>query len=257
VFRLTEVYDADLDAVLREKRTGLTGLVSYPIDKFFRIDATLVFRHAMDHRLRDGRIRTVDLFSEYLALVRDNTVWSYAGPIAGQRWYVAGGFTRDLTSAEGSWSTAYGEWRGYVRPLPRMVSATRVAGEGSFGRDAQRQYIGGPWVLPGYDSRVLFGTRTALVTQEIRMPLLRGTVLAVPAPWELPAISVAGFGDMAWGWNRFGDLWYLDRLGSAGYGLYIGGGVFPSIRWNWAYLTRDFKVFAPRPVMQFLITYDF
>ncbi|HTY27861.1 MAG TPA: hypothetical protein VMD51_06900, partial [Mycobacterium sp.] len=257
VFRLTEVYDADLDAILREKRVGVTGLVSYPIDTDMRIDATMVLRHADDHRLRDGDVKTLDLFSEYLALVRDNTVWSLAGPIAGQRWYVAGGYTRDMTTDEGSWSTAYGEWRGYHRPLPRVVSATRIAGEGSFGADAQRQYIGGPWVLPGYDQRVLFGTRTALLSQEFRMPLLRGVVLAVPAPWELPAISVAGFGDMAWGWNKYGDTWFVDHLGSAGFGAYVGGGVFPSIRWNWAFLTDDFKTFSPRPVMQFLITYDF
>jgi hypothetical protein len=62
---------------------------------------------------------------------------------------------------------------------------------------------------------------------------------------------------MAWGWNRFGDTWYVDHLGSAGFGAYIGGGVFPSIRWNWAYLTNDFEHFTRRPVMQFLVTFDF
>jgi Tol biopolymer transport system component len=257
VFRLTEVYDADLDAIVRERRIGMTGLVSYPIDKFFRIDATMVFRHADDHRLRNGNLENLDLFSEYLAVVRDNTVWSYAGPIAGQRWYLAGGYTRDLTSEQGSWSTAYGEWRGYRRPVPRMVSATRLAAEASFGPDAQRQYIGGPWVLPGYDARVVSGTRTALVSQEFRMPLLRGLVLGVPSPWELPGINVAGFADMAWGWNRYGEAWFVDQLGSVGYGLYMGGGVFPAIRWNWAFLTPDFQHYARRPVMQFLITYDF
>jgi hypothetical protein len=217
----------------------------------------MVFRHADDHRLRNGNLENLDLFSEYLALVRDNTVWSYAGPIAGQRWYLAGGYTRDLTSEQGSWSTVYGEWRGYRRPAPRMVSATRLAAEGAFGPDAQRQYIGGPWVLPGYDARVVSGTRTALVSQEFRMPLLRGLVLGVPSPWELPALNVAGFADMAWGWNRYGETWFVDQLGSVGYGLYLGGGVFPAIRWNWAFLTPDFQHYARRPVMQFLITYDF
>ena len=91
LFRLTEMYDVDLDLVRREKRIGLQGLVSYPFSKFTRIDASILVRRADDHRLRNGRIMDADLVSNYLTLVHDNTRWTMMGPSYGIRTSVTGG----------------------------------------------------------------------------------------------------------------------------------------------------------------------
>lgn len=265
-FRLTQTYDQDLDVVVRERRFGALGLLSYPFHKFLRIEGSVVARHSNEHRLRSGEVRPLDLVTNGLALIQDNTVWTMAGPTRGSRWYLSAAYTRDLTTGMGNYGSLQAEYRTYFQPLPLTISATRMVARSSFGPDAQQSYLGGLYTLRGFDWRALSGERTLAVQQEFRAPLLRGVVLGFPGTFPLPPIGVAGFGDagFAWGWdstpgslippgNRFGAR----TLGSAGFGIYIGGGVYPSIRWNWAWRTPDFEHWTSKPIRQFLIAYDF
>ncbi|HYM81913.1 MAG TPA: hypothetical protein VEY91_10975, partial [Candidatus Limnocylindria bacterium] len=105
VFRLTQIYDADLDVVRRERRVGLLGLASYPFSKFTRVEGSVLVRHANDHLLRNGDFKTVDLLSNFVSLVHDNTGWTRMGPSNGSRWLLSAGFTRDLTSGAGDFAT--------------------------------------------------------------------------------------------------------------------------------------------------------
>jgi hypothetical protein len=254
IFRLTQIYDADLDLVRRERRVGVLGLASYPFSKFTRIDGSVVVRHASEHLLRTGEFTDVDLVSHYLSLVHDNSGWTGLGPSNGSRWFVSAGFTRDMTSGAGDFATLTGEYRHYVHPIPVLVSATRAQVQSSFGQDAQKFYLGGRSTLRGYARRQLSGLQTVLVQQELRMPLVRGLTLAVPAAWTLPTISAALFADAAWAW----DEERVERhLGSVGAGFYVGGGYFPAIRWNYVWTTPDFRSFARRPRTQFTIGFNF
>ena len=72
VFRLTSLYDPDLEELRREVRVGVLGLASYPFNRFDRVEASVEVRHANDHLLRDGLSPTVDLVSNYLGYVHDN-----------------------------------------------------------------------------------------------------------------------------------------------------------------------------------------
>ena len=252
-FRLTQIYDADLDVIRRERRVGLLGLAMYPFSKFTRVEGTVVVRHASDHLLRSGSFQDVDLVSQYLSLVHDNSGWTQLGPSTGQRWIVSAGFTRDLTSGAGDFATLQAEVRHYLQPVPVLVSATRLQGQSSFGQDAQRFYMGGRSSLRGYDRRALSGLQTVLVQQELRMPLLRGLTLAVPAPWELPTVSAAVFADAGWAWEDG-----IERhLGDFGTGVYLGGGFFPAIRWNFVWTTPDFQHYASHPSTHFSIGFNY
>lgn len=278
-FRLTDTYNANLDALVREPRVGVTLLASYPFNKFLRVDGTMVARHTLNHRLNNGEVRDLDLVSNYLSLVNDNTRWTMSGPASGARWAAIAGYTRDITSGEGSYGTVQFDARRYHKVAPAIVSATRLNGQASFGPDAPRFYLGGYYALRGFERRALSGTRTVLVQQEFRAPLLRGLVMAIPAPWELPALNVAAWADAAWAWIPSDDLgfyvpasgdgladdalgapsggWQRGQLGSAGFGLYLGGAYFPAIRWDFAWRTADFRTFTPKPRMQFWIGYNF
>jgi WD40-like Beta Propeller Repeat len=256
IFRLTQIYDADLDVVRRERRLGLLGLASYPFNKFTRIEGSLLIRHANDHLLRNGEFKTVDLLSNFLSLVHDNTGWTYLGPSNGSRWLLSAGFTRDLTSGAGDFATLIGELRHYEQPIPMLVSATRIQAQSSLGNDAQRFYLGGRSALRGYNRRELSGLYTALIQQEFRMPLLRGLVMALPAPWMFPPVSAAAFSDVAWGWDD--NLYRTPRhLASVGTGFYIGGGYYPVFRWNFVWTTPDFQTFSVRPRTEFLIGFNY
>jgi len=171
LFRLTQLYDADLDLIRREKRLGIVGLASYPFDKFMRVEGMVVVRHASDHRFQDGRVASVDLVSNFLAWVYDNSRWTGLGPSGGNRVYVGAGVTRDLESGHGNNVTLFAELRHYRMPLSHLVSATRVQGQASLWRDAQTFYLGGYNSLPGISRRALSGEQTVLVQEELRFPL--------------------------------------------------------------------------------------
>ncbi len=267
VFRLTEVYDADLDQLLRERRIGVLGLASYPFSKFTRVETSVLIRHASDHRLRNGLARDADLVSNYIALVNDNSRWTEMGPSGGTRAYLSAGFTRDMSGGAGDYTSVLAELRHYRQPLPSIVVASRGQLQSSFGRDAQRFYLGGWTSVRGYDRRALPGEQVALIQGEARFPLLRGLTLAVPTLWTFPTVSGAVFVDAAWTWFRSDDAIrsYKEafgrspslRAGSTGVSFYVGGGFYPAIRWDYVWTTETFHKFSNGPRTQFTLAYNF
>jgi Tol biopolymer transport system component len=273
VHRLVSVYDADLNAIRLERRAGVSLLARYPFDKFNRIEGSLLVRRALGRLLRDGRIVDVDLVSNFVSFVRDNAAYSWIGPSAGLRLMLGAGYTRDLGSGAGDQGTLLGELRRYWMPLPQFVSATRVQGQASLGRDAQRFYLGGRMTLRGYDYHTLSGLRTVVAQQELRFPLLRGLRFAFPVPWAFPPVNGTVFADAGWAWGESGvplggvPAYYLStfelgpagqgHLGSAGMGFYVGGGPYPVLRWNYIWRTQDFRRFSRRPRTQFALGYNF
>jgi WD40 repeat protein/surface antigen Omp85-like protein len=274
LFRLTQIYDADLNLLRLERRVGISALASYPFDKFNRVEGAVLVRHAQNHLLRHGGFADADLVSNFVSFVHDNTGWTLLGPSMGYRMIASAGFTRDLTSAQGDFGTLLGEVRRYYMPISQFVLASRVQGQVSVGRDAQRFYVGGRNSTPGWDPRTLAGLRTVVAQQELRFPLLRGVTLALPGPWQLPPVSGVAFADAAWAWDDGGIVlpssvpgYALDatdsgpgaqgHVGSAGLGFFIGGGYYPALRWNYAWTTLDFHHFSRRPHTQFALGWNF
>jgi hypothetical protein len=142
-------------------------------------------------------------------------------------------------------------------PVPGIVAATRIQGQVSLWRDAQRYYLGGYNSLPGLPRRSLSGHQTLMVQEEVRFPLLRRLVLAIPSPWEFPTIGGAAYAGAAWTWeDAFGPR-FTERMGVVGFGVYLGGGYYPAIRWNFTWPTRDFRTFRSDPITQFLIGFNY
>ena len=253
LFRLTQVYDQDLQLFRREKRVGVLALASYPFDKFTRIETSMLARHAQNHLLRNGRFQTVDLVSNFLTLTHDNARWTQLGPSSGTRAYVSAGLTRDLTSGAGDYVSLIADARHYRMALPWLVSATRMQGYSSLGRDAQKAYLGGVRALRGYNRNVLGGTQTLLVQEEVRFPVLSGLTFALPTAWVFPTVSAAAFVDAGWAWEGGAP----DHRGSVGIGGFVGGGYFPAIRWNYVWATRDFRSFSSGPRTQFVLDFNF
>jgi hemolysin activation/secretion protein len=202
-------------------------------------------------------VASVDLVSNFLAFVHDDARWTAMGPSGGSRMYVGGGFTRDIGSGEGNSGLVLAELRHYRMPIPNVVSATRVQGQVSLLRDAQNFYLGGYNSLPGISRRSLSGHQTVLLQEELRFPLVRRLVLAIPSPWEFPTVSGAVFAGAAWTWDdAFGERWN-ERMGIVGFGLYLGGGYYPAIRWNFTWPTHDFRSLGRGPRTQFTIGFNY
>jgi hypothetical protein len=254
VFRLTSLYDPDFEVLRREVRYGVLGLASYPLNRFDRIDASLEVRHAAHHLLRSGADPTVDLVSNYVSLVRDNSRWSWDGPVGGFRMNLTAGYTRDMSAGLSDYGTLLAEVRHYRQPLPRVVLAMRATAQGSFGADAQNLYFGGPTRLHIPTYNFMYGQRVVGGNLEARFPLVRGLTIAVPSPWQLPTVNAAVYGDGARTWTSFGS----QELGVLGYAIYVGGGFAPALRWNWSWTSADFVHFDSRvPLHYFSIAYNF
>jgi hypothetical protein len=254
VFRLTRLYDPDFDVVRREKRLGLLGLVSYPFSPFTRLEASMQVRHATNHLLRDGSAQTVDLVSNFVSFVHDDARWSWDGPVGGSRLNLTAGFTRDMTSGRADYGTVLAELRHYRQPVRGVVLAARAQVLENFGDDAQRGYLGGPMRLRINERRVISGLRIVNTQVEARFPLLRRFVLAVPAPWQLPTLHGALFADGAWASGQAN----LDRVADGGFALYLGGGFYPQLRWNWVWRTDDFRTLtSPEPATYFTLDFTF
>lgn len=255
LFRLTSIYDPDFQLNRREPRVGMVGLASYPFSRYDRIEGSIEVRHATHHLLRNGGAPTVDLVANGLGYSHDNSRWTYDGPVGGTRLGVNAGFTRDMTSGQADFGTLFGELRHYRQPLPRLVWASRASAWASYGRDAQRFYLGGPVRLHLSEYRALAGLQIVNVQQELRYPLVRGLTLGFPIPgFRLPTIYAAAFADGGWAYD------HEDRTkrGVVGWSLYLGGAFFPAIRWNFAWSTTDFKHFDNRvPHHLFTLGYNF
>ena len=253
LFRLTQIYDVDLDVIRRERRVGIVGLLSYPFDKFTRIEGSILVRHASDHRLR-GRhagaggsgLELRGAGARQRALERDRAERR-------QPHSSAAAFTRDIASGAGNNATILAEVRTLPDAGPGVVSALRVQGQVSLWRDAQRYYLGGYNSLPGVARRALSGVQTLMVQEELRFPLVRRLVIAVPSPWEFPTVGAAAYAGAAYAWeDAFGDR-YGQRIGVVGFGLYLGGGYYPALRWNFTWPTADFRNFGSQPRREFTI----
>ena len=203
--------------------------------------------------LRDFSVHTVDLVSNYLTYVRDTGRWTYDGPAAGTRFNLTAGYTRDVSTGLSDYASLFSEVRHYQTLISSLVSASRLQGVSNLGPDAARNFVGGPSRLRGYDRSALTGFQTLVAQEELRFPVLSRLVLAVPTTWRFPTVSAAGFVDGAWAWTDGEQR----QLGSAGYGVWILGGFFPALRWNWAYRTRDFRHWDRRPVTQFAVVFNY
>ncbi len=254
VFRLTTLYDADFDELRREKRIGAQAFASYPFNRFVRVETGIAVRHVTDHFFRDGTLGTIDQVTNSLGLAFDDARWTWDGPVGGTRAFVSAAYTRDLTLGKADFATLIAEARHYRQPLRGVILASRLTGQLASGDDVTRFYLGGPTRVRSAERRVISGIRTFTMQEEVRFPLVRGLVLGFPGPWQLPTIGGAAFADGAWAWDRHGQ----EQLGVLGFGFYLGGGVFPALRWNWLWSSRDLRRFeAEKPRMLFSIAYNY
>ena len=116
-------------------------------------------------------------------------------------------------------------------------------------------YLGGRNTIRGYDRRALAGHRTALLQQEFRFPVLRNLIVAVPGRWRFPTVTGAVFADAAWG--RDVDFDFNTQLGAVGTAVFIGGIYMPALRWDFSWITPDFRHFSDHPRTQFSIGFNF
>jgi len=206
-------------STFRRFELGLSG-VHYQSDVLYRGYDRLTFEPIQ----QDQRVGSLGYFQPSAALVFDNSLFGWTGPVYGRRYRLQMSRTLgDLTFTE-----ALIDFRNYWNVKQTVVVATRLVGLTRFGGDADRfsLFWGGPYFLRGYDggsfdlsgtectesrqfsgeeslSRCpvrdqLIGSSAALANLEVRVPVIKE--LQIGFLGNFPPVDAVAFldGGLAW-----------------------------------------------------------
>ena len=163
-------------------RFGVLGEISYPFDRFRRVDFSLDLQTVNDEtasvlfstgeQLAAANSRVYYVIPG-ISYVRDTSAYSGFTPIAGGRFRIG------VEQALGNIDYSFGvlDWRRYLNYRTRSALALRLIAAGSAGPDKQRLRLGGPDTFRGADYGALVGSRAVLTNAEFRFPLIPTTEL--------------------------------------------------------------------------------
>jgi len=216
---------------------GVQVSVWRPFSKFNRIEFSArgmaVSRTVFDQSFNSGIVFTEEVDSDLLyyaepevALVTDNVVWGYYGPLHGRRARLQTG----QAFGDVHFNTTIADWRRYFPLGSSAVFATRLIGGASVGSTPQIFRLGGPETLRGVGYGDLDGTRLALMNLELRFPLVETLRLGWPLRLGLGGIGGVLFFDMGGAWRESVRVFRHGRLDDLtagyGFGLRLGLGYF-------------------------------
>jgi len=211
-----------------ERRYGGFGSISYPLNVFQRLEASLNIRQS-DKEWEDLRSRQALLVSNFVSYIKDNSLWGPSGPLDGERFNFTVGNTIDVQRSNVNFYTVIADYRRYFRTSPRTAYAVRLTTRYNHGKEAFPFFMGGSWDLRLYPRWQIWGQKTVLVSHEFRFPAIDQFVVAFPfGGLGFSSIRGALFTDLGNAWdNKLDDL-----LGSAGLGVRLRVGGFLLLRYD-------------------------
>jgi hypothetical protein len=211
-----------------EDRLGGFIALSYPLSQFMRIEYSSSYSYS--DRDYIYRRRRAYLTSNFISIVKDNSLWTSSGPIDGERFKFTIGNTFDIKYSNVNYYTIMADYRRYFRLGMRSAYAVRLLFLQNKGLEARRFWIGGSWDLRGYPFWSIKGRQVAFTSHEIRFPFI--DLLGIRFPFGsigFPSIRGALFFDAGNAWDGPWQLNHEGLLGSFGLGLrmrFIGYLVF-------------------------------
>jgi outer membrane protein assembly factor BamA len=257
IFHLSgRVYDfTDPDEFFYERSFGGSFLLSYPISKFQRLEATATVRNSNKEVIPNVVERKALLFTNSLGWVMDNSIWGPTGPIDGIRALVLLGYTSDIKYSNVNYFTVIGDYRYYYRFGLTTLLAFRAAAFYNQGKEARRFFVGGSWDLRGWPRFGIRGEKIWLSSLEFRFPIIEQIAIKFPF-FALGFWGIRGaiFYDMGSAW----DEKYTTTLGSLGFGFRMNLFGVLTLRYDIGKrIEKDFKEFQKGLFYQFFFGWDF
>lgn len=249
-FRVRGVfYEGDFDQIFRETAVGGFVELRYPFSRFTRLEGQLRVEHSdrtdfgiVEDDLSVGapRRRGV-LTSNFLTLVRDNSLWLSTGPIDGGRTNLTGGVVTDLENGRFDSYVVSADLRRYLRTGLRSALAFRGFGYYAGGARPRRISIGGSYALRGYPRYAyVSGTRAVMANLEWRFPITDYLSIGFPfGEFRFPGVQGAFFGDVGRAWSaRSTSRGYLGAYG-LGLRMSFGSPLVLRLDLGWRYGAGD------------------
>jgi len=248
-------YYDELRVPFFERRVGATGLLSYPLSRFTRLETSLGLAYAEKDKPSTQVERHGAVATHYLSWIHDTALWLPTGPIDGRRMHLTLGMTMNLRRPGVENVLLLADARRYLRLSRRSALALRLQMRASGGPDPQVFLLGGSHSLRGYPWRQFHGTRAALANVECRFPLIRRFLIdpALVGPLLFPGIEGALFCDAGQAWY---DDWPARWRGSYGLGLRMGLGGLLVLRYDLARRT-DFRDWPRETYSEFFVGWNY
>jgi Tol biopolymer transport system component len=252
VYHLKDEYYEEYYGFYDERQYGGLALVSYPLSKFKRVEASFFLRQS-DREYSPTKKRRAFLSTNYISLILDTSIWDFVGPIDGTRFNLTLGLTTDLKRAESYNKLVLFDLRKYLRLKKNSCFAIRTMGFSSSGKEPQGLYLGGSWSLRGYDRRAFYGRHLVLFNNELRFPLIDNLSIGFPiGKLTFQAIRGALFFDAGNAWDDD-----FERLfGSFGIGARVSLGWVIVLRFDVSKRT-DFKKVSKSTDFDFFFGWSF
>jgi WD40 repeat protein len=227
------------------RETGLMGIVSYPFDRYHRLDTGIGYEnrnYALPVSDAQGNLFLISFNDSFpvasSTFSGDSTIFKQFGPVSGRRYEISGSYAPDIKRG-GTLSNDYTiDARQYLQVTSRSLLAARLFVGYSRGNVPNFYYFGGLNTLRGYDFRSIVGNQAAFANFEFRFPLI--DVIATPI---LAFTGVRGdlFFDI--GGAKFSGQPYtfwkngrlVDGAASVGYGLSFN---FWGLELHWDFAKR-------------------
>jgi WD40 repeat protein len=227
------------------RETGLMGIVSYPFDRYHRLDTGVGYEnrnYALPVSDAQGNLFLISFNDSFpvasSTFSGDSTIFKQFGPVSGRRYEISGSYAPDIKRG-GTLSNDYTiDARQYLQVTSRSLLAARLFVGYSRGNVPNFYYFGGLNTLRGYDFRSIVGNQAAFANFEFRFPLI--DVIATPI---LAFTGVRGdlFFDI--GGAKFSGQPYtfwkngrlVDGAASVGYGLSFN---FWGLELHWDFAKR-------------------
>jgi hypothetical protein len=248
-------YFDEIDRPYFERRVGATGLLSYPLSRFTRLETTFGLAYAEKEKPSADLTRHGAIATHYISWIHDTSLWEETGPIDGSREHLTLGVTMNLRRPGVENVLLLADARRYQRLGRHSAIALRLQARFSGGPDPQVFLLGGSQTLRGYPWRDFQGTKAALANLELRVPVVRRFLIdpALIGPVAFPGIQGALFFDL-------GQTWYHtppERLrGSYGIGFRMGLGGLLVLRLDLARRT-DLHAWPNRTETEFFVGWNY
>lgn len=227
------------DNLYRFRNYGGIISLSYPLNKFYRVEGGLSFLNISKENLDDSSepIDKVSFLIPTISFIHDNTLFGYTSPIEGTRYRVDLFGNPGIGNKKLSFYSMLGDFRTYFRFWTDYSFGFRLSGGYSDGKNPQRFFIGGVdnWInrsfannqipinsasdfafltaavpLRGYDYAQEIGTHYALMNAELRFPFIRYLVTGA-LPILFSNILGVVFVDMGSAWDSNHELQLLAK----------------------------------------------
>lgn len=253
LYRLAGLYYNNYEGYFFERRYGGFATVSYPLNKFERLGTSVNIRYSDKNWYSFGQRRKAFLLSNFVSYTHDNSLWGPTGPLDGNRLQITLGNTVDIHHSNVNFTTVMLDVRKYFRLSYRICHAIRVWGQFNQGKEPLPFVMGGSWDLRGYKLWSLWGTKLALISNELRFPFIDQFYMHFPfGGIGLNSIRGALFVDA-------GNVWddHFDEIkGSLGFGIRFTLGGYLALRFDIGKKT-NFKKIYPKTFTQFFFGWDF